>query len=525
MRITTVFIIIACIAAICLAGCAGQADLLPANSIETQASPWDGYDPFAPAVEFTPTKAALASATGIDAGGFNVVALDKQNQVDYRVQEALVLDATPESLVISLKAPVPYAGLYISYDGAAMHAISFDTNRPDGIGMAVESEPGLVAVGVCAFADGQLDSDYPLVRISFDAGASIVQKRLSVISQQDTLAVRDLEAVDGGEEAATLGWSERNTGDYDLNSEVNLADISKIAIHYQKGYTEESADFAILEVVDGDENLEVNLADLTQIAINYLSTISGYNVYRTPLGDIEDVPPAVGDAAWVLIPNASEPGEPTIKRADSSQDYRFRYTYLDATGDGPFAWYVTPVGPVGSPREEGQPSNFAQVQVTGGEPPEAGLSFEIMFPHGPLMNLDDEFYVGVKITDVVDLFSANVRFEYDGSLIEFVEAVDAYETNVNLLYPPLFLAADDIGAASSPYVLLGFNATQTQGTDVKGGTGFLGFFKFKVIDAATNTEALRFPAGSIFFHLWGDQYGVPIATPALGGPQVINAGV
>jgi hypothetical protein len=91
-----------------------------------------------------------------------------------------------------------------------------------------------------------------------------------------------------------------------------------------------------------------------------------------------------------------------------------------------------------------------------------------------------------------------------------------------MLEPPLFVTADDVDAAASPYILLGFNATQTQGTPTKDGDGYLGFIKFRAKAAGINTETFRFPQASNFIYLWGETYGEAIATPALGAPQILN---
>lgn len=523
LRTTTFVLLNMCVAALALGGCSSTVGTLPDATPVAHSDLSQAYNPLAPAIETTPAKQALQAATGLLLGGYTVVALDRHNQPDLLVLEALEISASVDSLVIGLKHSVPFVGLYISYDSKSTHATGFNTTRPDGIALAVEPEAGLIAVGVCALAGNQLDPSYPVVSISFSEGASSAPKLLAAISTNASNAVTDLEAVDSGEESATLGWSERNTGDYDLNGEVNVSDITPIAVNYGKSYTPESADFAKLEVVDGDGNGEVNISDITPIVLNFLSTVKGYNVYRMPLASIDDNP-VPGDPGWELIPNISDSSKPTIERDFNGQNFRLRYSYLDTNGNGDFAWYVAAVGPGDNPTDEGTASNVSKVSVTGGTPPDAGLSFVIMPPDGTLMNLDDEFYVGIQIADVTGLFSANVRFEYDGSLLEFMEAVSAYDTNLNLLEPPLFLAADDVDEADSPYILLGFNATQIQGTITKSGTGFLGYFKFKVIDASTNLEAIRFPVASNFIWLWGEQYGVPIATPVLGSPQVINAG-
>ena len=163
--------------------------------------------------------------------------------------------------------------------------------------------------------------------------------------------------------------------------------------------------------------------------------------------------------------------------------------------------------------------------------PPADLSFRIEPPASPMMNLNDEFYLAILVSNVTGLFSANVRFEYDSSLVTFIEGVPSYDDGTvhpNLLSPPLFLAADDVGPADSPYKLVGFNATQTAGTPAKDGEGVLGYIRFKATATGgvpvVNPECFRFPQSTTFLYLWGSTYGVPIAEPVLGNPQIINIG-
>jgi len=163
--------------------------------------------------------------------------------------------------------------------------------------------------------------------------------------------------------------------------------------------------------------------------------------------------------------------------------------------------------------------------VTPAGPPPAGLSFEIVSPATEFATVGDEFYVAVKVTGVTDLFSANVRFEYDSDVVQFEEGVASYNDGTdhpNFLSPPLFVTADNVDSATSPYVLLGFNATETQGTPTVSGDGYLGYFKFKAIGAGIVDEAFRFPQSSNFIYLWGSDYGVAVAAPALGSPQLLN---
>ena len=48
--------------------------------------------------------------------------------------------------------------------------------------------------------------------------------------------------------------------------------------------------------------------------------------------------------------------------------------------------------------------------------------------------------------------------------------------------------------------------------------------KFHTINdtAGGSAECFRFPQVTTFIYLWGTNYGVPVATPVLGEPQIVN---
>ena len=347
-------------------------------------------------------------------------------------------------------------------------------------------------------------------------------RSVSFISQDSRSAVRNLTAVDNGAEGATLQWSERNTGDYDNNGQVNIADLTPIGQNFGMAYTTESEIFAVLEVIDGDENLVITIAELTPIGQNFGSFVTGYNVYRTELSEPSEVPLASEAGRWTKVLNSEATADPTIARDFNGQDFRLVYTFQDDSGEGDFGWYVAAVGSPGDNPLEGPEGNVITATVEPEGPPPAGLGFEIQGPATENVAVNDEFYLAIRVNNITGLFSANVRFEYDNSIVELVESVPAYTDHANFLVPPLFLAVDDVGEAADPYVLLGFNATQTQGEVVKDGSGALGYFRFRAIAAGNVAEAFRFPEASTFIYLWGDQYGVPIANPALGPPQLLN---
>ena len=499
------------------AACAGQSTLnLGTPPVERQAS----YDPLAPAIAVPPLAEALATAQWKGSGAYQLTALTALNTVDTELLRNLRLEASGSRLNIRASRAVSSAGVYLRYDARQQHYAGARLTPDAAVSLVLEIEPGLLAIGVCAAGTRTLDPRQVLATLDFAAGPATAVRRAAKISTDTRTAVRDLTAVGEGVTSATLQWSERHTGDYDLNSEVNIADLTPIGVNYQRAFTPADADYAILEVADGDENGEINIADITPIGANFQSRISGYDIYRTPLDTPDEIPLVTDTGRWTKVANDANPTGPSAPRDYNGQDFRLVYTFLDECGTGDFGWYVVPVN-YDAGAERGPASNVATVDLV---PPNASLSFEIQPPAGPLANVGGEFYLAVKVNDVSGLFSANVRFEYDSTLVEYLEGVASYPDHPNLLTTPLFVSADAVGSADSPYVLVGLNATQTQGTAAVSGSGVLGYIKFKCIGEGVNAECFRFPQSTSFIYLWGETYGIPVATPTLGEPQILNVG-
>jgi len=454
------------------------------------------------------------------------MALDHLNRPDTQVHKAVQLERQGDLLLIWAQYRLPAAALYLRYDREEKHVVSMDVSRPDGIGLVHCVEPGLLAIGVSAFSDAGLDPKLPLATIAFAAGPSTVHRRPAAISQDARSAVRDLAAAES-EGVTTLQWSERHTGDYDLNGEVNIADLTPIGMNFFATYSgTDDPNYAKLEVIDGDENGEVNIADLTPIGANFRSYITGYNVYRTALNTPDEQPDPAEGGRWIKVENASTPDGPSAPRDYNGQDFRLPYTFIDPDAElgSDYGYYVVATGQPDETPYEGLASNVATLSVG---PPPALMELFIQAPHSELLSIDDEFYVGVKVSQVVGLFSANVRFEYDSSLVTFMEAVDSYTDtqstlHSNMLEPPLFVSANNVGEAADDYILLGFNATQTKGTPVKEGDGYIGYAKFRAIAEGINPQCFRFPQSTTHIYLWGSTYGVQAAMVSLGAPLVVN---
>jgi len=111
--------------------------------------------------------------------------------------------------------------------------------------------------------------------------------------------------------------------------------------------------------VDGDANGEINIADITPIATHWQQRLDGYQVYRKGPGEtVYSVRPNGEEplATVSIIPPAAQPGRPVLL---SFTDY--------PSSDGTFEYYVVPAD-MQIP-EEGPQSNIASVDWAGPPPP------------------------------------------------------------------------------------------------------------------------------------------------------------
>lgn len=92
--------------------------------------------------------------------------------------------------------------------------------------------------------------------------------------------VVDLTVSDVDGEQVALRWTEVNTGDYDFNGEVNIADVAPVAKYFGQSYDTglEGAQDSTLYWVDGDRNGEINISDLIPLGVNFRHQIAGYYV-------------------------------------------------------------------------------------------------------------------------------------------------------------------------------------------------------------------------------------------------------
>ncbi len=150
------------------------------------------------------------------------------------------------------------------------------------------------------------------------------QRIVSSAPQGSGNAVFNLQAEivdpdDSGGNAPTgvqLSWTARVIGDYDQNGEVGIADITPLGQFFKGSVSYDAAElhdgisywpqgdpFAAgssnwrSAAVDGDGNGEINVADITPIAIHFGERMDGFNIFIRETGETE----------YSILPNLLDP--------------------------------------------------------------------------------------------------------------------------------------------------------------------------------------------------------------------------
>jgi PKD repeat protein len=156
-----------------------------------------------------------------------------------------------------------------------------------------------------------------------------------------------------------LAWGYACQGDYDQNSEVNIADLAPLGSNF--GASSGGGPFpagSLLSMVDGDANGEINISDISPIGTNFGRRVGSYNVYRSL--SFSDVPSTNGGpngpGAELLgsVPYASAVGN------RAQEQLQFSFT-LDNAVPGWF-YFVRPADGT----SEGTPSNVVSFGAKDG---------------------------------------------------------------------------------------------------------------------------------------------------------------
>jgi uncharacterized protein YfaP (DUF2135 family) len=175
----------------------------------------------------------------------------------------------------------------------------------------------------------------------FDASKAVLAAPTGSQNRVTDLAVQPVDNT-----SYSLTWTERNTGDYNVDGDVNVADVTPIAANFGKRVNDGVNDVREIPV-DGDGDHTVGITDVTPLAMNYGNHLDGYIVYRR-----EGIY-AQYAAISPLIPRENNNGDGVLPT----------YGYSDTTAPtGAYISYeVRPVDNRGAAPEEGTSSRSDQI--------------------------------------------------------------------------------------------------------------------------------------------------------------------
>jgi hypothetical protein len=203
----------------------------------------------------------------------------------------------------------------------------------------------------------------------------------AAIEAQDK-AVRAAPVSDGSRSMLTYDpvdhemiWDYACQGDYDQNSEVNISDLTPLAVHLGEGDGTPFARTSLLSVIDGDGNGQITIADITPLGVNLGRRVAAYELYESvrltavppdnggsagpgttffasvPFGEFQGVPNAGRLSFGAGLPAVPEPGTVLwLRPVDSTTSGTpsnavlvpgWKYVTLDGvTSDGPITLAV-----------------------------------------------------------------------------------------------------------------------------------------------------------------------------------------
>ena len=185
---------------------------------------------------------------------------------------------------------------------------------PVGVSLVSAHRDEIVPAGVLftvEFAPGTLPASRAVSRAPTGDGNVLHDRDIAIV-------VDDLNA--------DFEWKERNSGDYDRDGVVAIADITPIAMHYGE---KTDGDPDVVDLVDGSENDEVDIADITPIAIHYASAIEGYRIWRSDLAGGQHLPEPGNPLSDV---SASRPDEGTAPPGRLVYTYKYQLHFRQGGG-------------------------------------------------------------------------------------------------------------------------------------------------------------------------------------------------
>ncbi|MEP0814145.1 MAG: fibronectin type III domain-containing protein [bacterium] len=297
-------------------------------------------------------------------GRFKAVAI--AGVMDYSIN----LTETADGIRIELSAPAASDGFFvhIEYPEDSYEAKSAYFSRRFGDGylkLAVLTRPGIAAIGVTRIGGGAIPAG-EIAAINLVCGTS-GERSISAAPSGPANVVTNLIATPQSADSIRFTWNGKNNGDYDAGGEVNVADITPIALNFLRDPNDGEGDDVLESLIDGDGSGDVGVSDITPIALNYLAVLSGYHIYR-------GVPSPPGEPVWNAQPLeiGIVPENSTVVPYEPGRDPQYGFFRFDVTVpvDPAFlssssAWRVVPTDGA----SEGTPSDYAITEPGDTTPP------------------------------------------------------------------------------------------------------------------------------------------------------------
>ena len=235
-------------------------------------------------------------------GDFKLQLLSESHQFGGGAEYSLVVYHQGAETVVEVQVDAQDLRLSLfelSYDQYTLHPLKCESGAwpadlPNGlIELAILGIPGTVHYGaVIPYPQSTIGAygQFTLIKLTFAAGPVGELRGISAAPMSAASMVPDLAITQA---TGDTTFSYYNNGDYDQNSEVNIADITPLGALFGSSSGGGPFDPATWEsVVDGDSNGEINIADLTPIGANFLASVLRYTLYG---GDLTDYPSDAGD--------------------------------------------------------------------------------------------------------------------------------------------------------------------------------------------------------------------------------------
>ncbi|MEP0813427.1 MAG: PKD domain-containing protein [bacterium] len=175
----------------------------------------------------------------------------------------------------------------------------FDASNPSSqpqnlVPPAIEnSDPGALLDAISEISEFEVPQDadpqtFDILRAKLIEFVTSASSRKSGLREASSVPKAGFGAVSDliyDEESGTLSWTYTNWGDYDGSGEVNVADITPIAMYFGSKVEDGAGYPELKRWIDGDGDGEIGVSDIVPIALNYLGEVWGYAVFASETRD------------------------------------------------------------------------------------------------------------------------------------------------------------------------------------------------------------------------------------------------